>query len=116
MVTTILMRANREGIRDWLIQRFSAVILLVGVVALAGFFLMHPGMQYSDWHDLFAALWVKIAALLTFSALLLHAWLGLWIVFTDYIKCGFLRAILTGLWVIALAGCFFAACLILWSV
>ncbi len=111
-----LYAANRQGLNDWLVQRFSAVFLLVCIIALVAFFAMHPGLSYAEWHGLFHSLTVRVITGLFFLSLLWHAWIGIWTVVTDYIHCGWIRACLNAAVLLALIGFFLATLFILWSV
>jgi len=115
MVKNVLSTAG-YGTRDWLIQRFSAIFMAVYCFALISYIVWLPSINYYDWHNLFANTWVKIATILFVLSLLFHAWIGMWTVFTDYIRSSVLRAIKEALVLIMLAACFFWALMILWSV
>ena len=91
-----------NGLRDWLVQRVSAVILAVYTLFLIGYILFHPGIDYQQWLALFQSTWMKIASLLVLLSLMLHAWVGLWTILTDYIKCVYLQLTLYVLVLIAL--------------
>jgi succinate dehydrogenase / fumarate reductase membrane anchor subunit len=80
-----------NGLKDWLIQRITAVYFAIYTVFLFGFFLSHPHMEFVQWANLFHCMWFKIATILAVVALSLHAWVGLWTVTTDYIKCTIVR-------------------------
>ncbi|MEA3249971.1 MAG: succinate dehydrogenase, hydrophobic membrane anchor protein [Pseudomonadota bacterium] len=85
MVTNIT-NFGRSGLSDWLIQRVSAIILALYTLFMVGYLLLHPGLDYVTWSGLFAQTWMRIFSLLAFVSLAAHAWIGLWIVITDYIK------------------------------
>ncbi|RKQ97055.1 succinate dehydrogenase / fumarate reductase membrane anchor subunit [Kushneria sinocarnis] len=85
MVTSI-MNLGRSGVSDWLIQRVSAVILALYTIFIVAFLLFHSDLDYSAWSALFAQTWMKIFTLLALLSVAAHAWVGLWIVATDYIK------------------------------
>ncbi|MDX1901397.1 MAG: succinate dehydrogenase, hydrophobic membrane anchor protein [Gammaproteobacteria bacterium] len=108
--------ANRRGLKDWLIQRFSAIYMLFYFIAFGVYFFHHPGLDYLEWQSLFNSLWVKIFTLVFILTLLYHSWIGMWTVFTDYVKCGVVRVLLNVLVLFALVGFFFAALLTLWSI
>jgi len=76
---------GRNGLSDWLIQRFSAIILTVYFVGLLGYFAVNPGLGYEQWHGLFSTTWMRIASLLALLSLCAHAWVGMWTVATDYL-------------------------------
>ncbi len=80
-----------NGLKDWLIQRVSAVYLLVYLLLVLGCFGMHAPFSYEQWVGLFQSPFVKIATVLAFVMILLHAWIGIWTVTTDYIRCTVLR-------------------------
>ena len=82
---------TRSGLNDWLIQRVTAVYLAVGIIALVVYVVMHPAIDYDGWQQLFTHEVVRIATLLFFISLALHAWAGLWMVITDYLKCPYSR-------------------------
>lgn len=115
MVKSVL-GVNHQGLRDWLFQRMSAVFMVVYVIFLFIYFVLHPNLVYDDWHSLFSHWSVKIATILFFLSLLIHAWVGMWTIFTDYVTCSVIRLTLNTVIFFGLAGCFFAALLILWSV
>lgn len=85
MVTNIT-NLGRSGLSDWLIQRVSAVVLALYAVFMVGYLLFHPDLDYATWNGLFSQTWMRIFSLLAFVSLAAHAWIGLWIVVTDYIK------------------------------
>ncbi len=93
---------GRNGLSDWLVQRVSAIVIGVYFVFLMIYFLCHPGMSYHDWHALFQCTFMKISTLLAVLSICAHAWVGLWTVFTDYVKCVCVRVILEVLLIILL--------------
>lgn len=115
MVKSVL-GVNHQGLRDWFIQRVSAIVMAIYSIGLIVYLLSHPGIQYSEWHSFFAQTWVKIATLLFVASLLFHAWVGMWTVFTDYIKAAWLSLTLNVLVFFALAAAFLWALQILWGI
>ena len=115
MVKSVL-GVNHQGLRDWLFQRVSAVFMAICAITLFVYFILHPDLTWYEWHSVFAQLWVKIATILFFLSLLVHAWVGMWTIYTDYVTCPIARLVLTTVTFLGLAGCFFAALLILWGV
>ncbi len=84
-MVTSATTASRTGLYDWFIQRVSAVILLAYVLVCVGWMLANSGFGYTQWSGLFAQTWMKVFSLLALVALAGHAWVGLWVVFTDYL-------------------------------
>jgi len=106
----------KSGLQDWLVQRITAVFMVIYSVGLFSFLIAHPNMAYYEWHGLFVNLWVKVATLLFVLSLLAHAWVGMWTVFTDYVKPLVFRLILSVLVLLSLVAFFFQTLLILWGV
>jgi succinate dehydrogenase / fumarate reductase membrane anchor subunit len=74
-----------SGLRAWMVQRFTAIYLLLFIVcALLRFVLVRPH-SYEDWQRWMAAPAMLFASALFFAALLLHAWVGLRDVMMDYV-------------------------------
>lgn len=114
MVKTVLS-VSHQGLRDWTIQRFTALYMLVYCILFFIWFLTQE-LTFKIWHDLFALQAMKVATILFISSLLFHAWIGIWTVLTDYVKILWLRAILNSLILFSLFACFFWGMFILWSV
>lgn len=80
-----------NGLKDWLIQRATAVYFAVYIIFLFAFLLSHPALSFEQWHALFSNHVFQIATAIGLLALSLHAWIGIWTVTTDYIKCTAIR-------------------------
>jgi succinate dehydrogenase / fumarate reductase membrane anchor subunit len=115
MVKSVL-GVNHQGLRDWFLQRVTAVVMTVYVLGLLGFFMMHPHTEYYEWHSLFGSVWMKLATALVILSLLYHAWVGVWTIFTDYIKIVWLNITLQMLVIMMLIALFLETLRILWSV
>lgn len=110
------MSFTGSGLRDWVVQRVTAVILGAYLVFMIGFFAMHPNLQYQDWHSLFASNYMKLGTLFMLGALSLHAWVGVWTILTDYVKPVFLRFFLEIVVILALIAFFVWGIDIIWSI
>lgn len=104
-----------NGLKDWLIQRVSAVYLAVYALFLFGFLLFHPHISYETWAGLFSCSMFKIASILALVSVLLHAWVGLWTVTTDYLACTVLRLSVQLVILAWLLGQFIWGLMILWG-
>ena len=82
---------SRSGLRDWLIQRLSALVLFSYIVVVLGCSLMHPHMTFVQWQGLFHNSFMQFMTFLVAFAIFTHIWIGLWTVITDYIKPTVLR-------------------------
>ncbi len=83
---------TRSGLRDWIFQRISAVILGLYVLVLLGFFITHSPLTYDQWKAFFHTASMEIFSLMALLSLIVHSWIGVWTVITDYLKPLYLRA------------------------
>ncbi len=74
------------GLRDWLAQRVTAVVMTLYALLLLVLLMRAPGMDFAVWRGLFIPLWMKLATLLFLASLYWHAWIGVRNIFMDYIK------------------------------
>ncbi len=111
-----IMALTSSGVRDWLIQRVTAVIIFIYLAYLAYFVISHTPVSYSEWHMLFACQWMQLASSLVLLAIVWHAWVGMWTVLTDYVKCSGLRMILQSVFIVTLLGCLVWGLRLFWSV
>jgi len=111
-----VMSLTGSGTRDWLVQRVSAIVFGLYILFLLGFIVLHPNLRYEQWHALFAHAWMRIISAVVLLNLILHAWIGIWRVTTDYMTALWLRMTLQILIVLALLSCFVWGIDILWSV
>ena len=79
------------GLRDWLAQRITAVIMALYTLIMAGVFLNHAPFTYGTWKALFAQGWMRVATLLFALSLAWHAWVGMRDILMDYVKPDGLR-------------------------
>ncbi len=85
-MVAIATSLGRNGVHDWIIQRVTAVILAVFSIYVMYFFASTPNLDQQQLVAFFTqpvVRWFAIASIISIS---LHAWIGLWIVSTDYIK------------------------------
>lgn len=115
MVKSVL-GVNHSGLRDWLVQRISALVMAFYTLGVFLYFVIETPVNYLKWQSLFTHTTVRIATLLFILCLLGHAWVGMWTIFTDYIKPFVLRLILHVLVFFALIAFFFTGLQILWGV
>jgi len=107
---------TRNGLRDWLIQRVSAVIIGAYTVFMMFYFLLNPNLQYGQWQILFANNWMRVFSLLTLLAILGHAWVGMWTISTDYLKSTAIRLLFQLFVITLLLLCVMWGVSILWGV
>ena len=107
-------RADRRGLVDWLVQRFTAVIVGGYAVFILLFLLCHTSPSYAAWNALFENVVMRIATAVVMFSILWHAWIGLWTVFTDYVKNKPVRLLLEIIVIILLISYFIWMLEILW--
>jgi succinate dehydrogenase / fumarate reductase membrane anchor subunit len=95
------------GLRDWLAQRITAVLMALFTVVVLAQVLMPGEMGYDKWAGIFAAQWMKFLTFSVIVALGWHAWVGVRDIWMDYVKPVGLRLALqvfTLVWVVGCAG------------
>jgi succinate dehydrogenase / fumarate reductase membrane anchor subunit len=104
-----------SGLRDWAIQRLTAIILGLYFIFLLGFIIAHPQFGYLEWASLFYHPAMKMFTFLAILSMVLHAWIGMWVVVTDYIDPPALRLIVQTLVILSLFVMLVWGILILWG-
>ncbi len=104
------------GIRDWLAQRVTAIVMAVFTIILLGTFLTAQNFSYEGWASLFARQWFKLFALVTLFGMFYHVWVGIRDIWMDYIKSAGLRLFLMLATIFWLLACAAWTVQILWSV
>lgn len=74
------------GLRDWLAQRVTAVVMALFVLFVVGYLLWQPRVDYDVWTRLFANNVMRSFALLFLLSLFYHAWIGVRDIVMDYVK------------------------------
>ena len=98
------MSRAAQGLRAWLLQRFTALYLAAYLLVMTGTLLSTNSPTYSQWRDLFQLPWTSVATVIFAMAVLLHAWVGIRDVLIDYVHAVWLRLMLmalTGLMLLA---------------
>ncbi|MDQ8039326.1 MAG: succinate dehydrogenase, hydrophobic membrane anchor protein [Rickettsiella sp.] len=103
-----------NGLRDWLIQRVTSLVMLVYIVFLLTFFVTHL-VDYTVWQRLFSKFSMRVGSSLFLLSLIWHAWVGMWTIITDYIKPFVLRLTIQLLIIIGLLLCFVWGLAIFWG-
>jgi succinate dehydrogenase / fumarate reductase membrane anchor subunit len=101
MVNRVVTGAH-YGLRDWLIQRITAVVMVAYCIALAGYLLLGPRLDYDNWTALYSSNVVRTFTLLFMVSLFYHAWIGIRDIVMDYIKPANVRLVIHVLVILAL--------------
>ena len=103
------------GTGDWLVQRFTAPLLVVfTLVVLAQVILTKGTIGYDKWAGIFASQWMKVLTFAVVVAVIWHIWVGMRNVWMDYIKPVGMRMTLQALTLAWLVGCAGWAFQVLW--
>jgi succinate dehydrogenase / fumarate reductase membrane anchor subunit len=90
------------GLRDWLVQRITAVVMVLFVLFVVGDLLLQPKVDYDVWTRLFSNNVTRSFALLFLLSLFYHAWIGVRDIVMDYINLASVRLIVHVLVIFAL--------------
>ena len=113
---------NREivgahyGLRDWLAQRITAVVMGFYTLMLLAVLANLPRLDYWHWRALWELPVVRYATVLFLLSLYFHAWIGVRNIFMDYIKDPGLRLTLYVMVIVTLIWYAVWSVQILWSV
>jgi succinate dehydrogenase / fumarate reductase membrane anchor subunit len=103
------------GLKDWLAQRVTAIVMALYTVILLVSFLGGSNFSYEGWAGMFAHQWFKIITFVVFLSLFYHAWVGMRDIWMDYItKSVAVRLVLQVATLLWLIGCATYAAQILW--
>jgi succinate dehydrogenase / fumarate reductase membrane anchor subunit len=103
MVNRVITGAH-YGLRDWLAQRITAVVMAVYTLIVAAVLMFGQPISFAVWRDLFGHGWMRVATLLFAFSLAWHAWVGMRDILMDYVKPTGLRLALETLTLVVLAG------------
>jgi succinate dehydrogenase / fumarate reductase, membrane anchor subunit len=101
MVKRVVVGAH-YGLKDWLAQRVTAVVMIVYTLLWLTVAMVHGGLDRALWQALFADVAFRVATMLFGIALLWHAWIGMRDIWMDYIKPAALRLALEAITVVVL--------------
>jgi succinate dehydrogenase / fumarate reductase membrane anchor subunit len=102
------------GMRDWLSQRVTAVLMALFTVVLLAQVLLGPPLDYYRWSAIFSSQWMKVLTFVVIVSLAWHAWVGVRDIWMDYVKPVGLRLALQVATIVWLVGCAGWAVQVLW--
>ncbi|ARJ40732.1 succinate dehydrogenase, hydrophobic membrane anchor protein [Pantoea alhagi] len=77
---------GRNGVQDWLLLRATAILITLYTLYILGFIIVSDTLTYDIWRAFFASSFTKVFTLLTLFSTVIHGWIGMWQVLTDYVK------------------------------
>ena len=102
------------GLRDWLAQRVTSLLMALFTLAVVVQILMPGPLDYVRWSAIFASQWMKVLTFVTVVALLYHVWVGMRDIWMDYVKPVAVRLVLDVATIAWLVGCAGWAIQVLW--
>ncbi len=102
------------GMRDWLSQRITAVLMALFTIVLLAQLLLPGTLGYDRWSAIFAAQWMKVLTFVVIVALAWQAWVGVRDILMDYVKPLGMRLALQVASIAWLVGCAGWAVQVLW--
>jgi succinate dehydrogenase / fumarate reductase, membrane anchor subunit len=103
------------GLRDWLVQRVTGVVMaLFTVLVLAQILFTKGSIGYDTWAAIFSTQWMKTLTFAVIISLAYHAWVGLREILMDYIQPVSVRLVLQVVAILWLVGCAGWAIQVLW--
>jgi len=102
------------GLRDWLAQRATAIVMAIFTVAVIVQVLLPGSLDYYRWSAIFSRQWMKVLTFVVIVSLSYHVWVGIRDIWMDYIKPMGLRLMLDIATIAWLVGCAGWAVQVLW--
>lgn len=99
------MSRPTHGLRDWLLQRITAVYLACFLLYLMLHFFNQPRPTFQQWHAWITHPVMSVASAVFILALLVHGWVGLRDIVLDYVHTLRLRLLMLTLIALMLTGC-----------
>lgn len=93
MVNRVVTGAH-YGLRDWLIQRVTAAVMVLYSTALAAYLLLQSRVDYDVWTRLFSSQPMRTVTLLFLLSVFYHAWIGVRDIVMDYVKPAGVRLVI----------------------
>ena len=87
-----------KGSFIWYTQRYTSLIILSYLIYIFSFILNNQDINFFSWSDFFLSFHVRFLSSILFLVIVLHAFIGLWTVGTDYLTkrtLGFLNVSLS---------------------
>jgi len=102
------------GLRDWLAQRVTAVLMALFTLVLLAQVMFGAKLGYERWSAIFSSQWMRVLTFVVIVALLYHAWVGMRDVWMDYVKPVAVKLALQVFTLAWLVGCAGWAVQVLW--
>jgi len=92
------------GLFDWLVQRITALVMIVLTLAIVIALLSGAGANYETWRAFLSAGLMRLLTFLGVLAVCWHAWVGVRDIWMDYVQPAGVKLALHVLTLLALIG------------
>jgi succinate dehydrogenase / fumarate reductase membrane anchor subunit len=92
------------GLKDWLAQRITGVVMVLYTLVFAVALLQGMGNSYDSWRSLMAAGPMRFLTFIFIVSLCWHAWVGIRDIWMDYVQPAGIKLVLHVLTLLALIG------------
>ena len=82
----IIREFAKSGVIQFIMQRVSAVLIASYVLCVMGFLSISGDIDYFLLRSYFSSLGMQVFSSLAVLAIMIHAWIGLWTIATDYLR------------------------------
>ncbi|WP_058913584.1 succinate dehydrogenase membrane anchor subunit [Entomohabitans teleogrylli] len=107
---------GRNGVHDFILIRATAIVLTLYILYMVGFFATSGEVTWDVWYGFFSSSFTRVFTLLALVSVLIHAWIGMWQVLTDYVKPLAIRLFLQLAIVVALVVYVIYGFVVVWGV
>jgi succinate dehydrogenase / fumarate reductase membrane anchor subunit len=80
------MRCFDKGLTDWYLQRGTTVFISIYFMPMIVYWVLNPYADVFEWYKFLTTMPMLAAAILGTIALSIHAYIGMWVVLTDYLS------------------------------
>lgn len=91
------MTRHASGLNAWIIQRLSAIYIVIFTVVVFIWGVQLDSLNYQTWYETLSLPLVSIFLLLFFIALFFHCWVGIRDIVIDYIHSTAIRLLVLSL-------------------
>lgn len=102
------------GLKDWLAQRVTGVVMVVFTLVVAAALLQGAGGSYDSWRAFMSAGLMRFLTFVFIVSLCWHAWVGVRDIWMDYVQPAGIKLALHVLTLLALVGYAGWAAQIIW--
>ena len=74
-----------KGSFIWYTQRYTSILILSYLIYILSFIFTNQDINFFSWSDFFLSFQVRFLSSIVFLVIVLHAFIGLWTVGTDYL-------------------------------